>query len=142
MGAPDSLTLVSTESVVLFDGVCNLCSGAVQFVIKRDPSARFQFASLQSDYGRQQLARLGLNAESLYSIILIQDGKFYQRSDAALEIARKLSGGWPFMYGLKILPRFLRDAVYNFIARYRYRWFGKKDACWIPTPELRARFKD
>lgn len=130
------------DSVVLFDGVCNLCSGAIQFVIKRDPLVKFHFASLQSNYGQQLLTQLELNTESLYSIILIQDGKFYQRSDAALEIARKLSGGWPLLYGLKIFPRFLRDAVYNFIARYRYRWFGKKDACWIPTPDLKARFKD
>lgn len=142
MGTSDSIGLTEGESLILFDGVCNLCSGAVQFVIRRDPHARFRFASLQSDYGQQQLIRLGLNPESLHSIILVQEEKFYQRSDAALEIACKLSGGWSLLYAFKILPRFFRDAVYNFIARYRYRWFGRKDACWIPTPELKARFKD
>jgi predicted DCC family thiol-disulfide oxidoreductase YuxK len=142
MGASGSLTSLSTESVVLFDGVCNLCSGAVQFVIERDPKARFKFASLQSAYGQQQLLHVGIQSQSLYSIILIHDGKFYQRSDAALEIARHLTGGWPLLYGFKIVPRFLRDSVYNFIARHRYHWFGKKDACWLPTPELKARFKD
>jgi predicted DCC family thiol-disulfide oxidoreductase YuxK len=140
MGKPVSVT--QSEAVVLFDGVCNLCSGAVQFVIKRDPAAYFKFASLQSAFGQQQLMHAGLDPNSLHSVILIQDGIVYQRSDAALEIARKLGAGWPLLYGFKIFPRFLRDAVYNLIAGNRYRLFGKKDACWIPTPELKSRFKD
>lgn len=141
MGAPDAVKS-SQEAVVLFDGVCNLCSGAVQFTIKRDPFARFHFASLQSDYGQEQLKRIGFNPESLHSIVLIKDGKVFERSNAALEIARNLTGVWPLLYGFKILPRFLRDSIYTLIARYRYRWFGKKDSCWLPTPELKARFKD
>lgn len=140
MGASGSV--VQPEAVVLFDGICNLCSGAVQFIINRDPSAFFKFASLQSEYGQQQLARFGLDPNSLHSVILIQDDTVYQRSDAALKIARKLGGGWPLLYGFKILPRFLRDGIYNLIAGNRYRLFGKKDACWIPTPELKSRFKD
>jgi predicted DCC family thiol-disulfide oxidoreductase YuxK len=131
-----------SEAIILFDGVCNLCSGSVQFVIKRDPDAWFKFASLQSDFGQQQLQKAGLDQKSFHSIILINGDKIYQRSDAALEIARKLKGAWPVLYGFKILPRFLRDAVYNLIGRNRYQLFGKKDACWIPTPELKSRFKD
>lgn len=140
MGAFDTVT--QPETVILFDGVCNLCSGSVQFIIKRDPTAYFKFASLQSDYGQQQLQRFGLDQESLYSIILVRGDKFYQRSDAALEIARKLKGPWSWLYGFRIFPRFIRDAVYNLIAKNRYKMFGKKDACWIPTPELKSRFKD
>ncbi len=140
MGALGSLT--EPEAIILFDGVCNLCSGSVQFIIKRDPDAYFKFASLQSDFGQRQLQEFGLSRTSFHSIILIRGDKVYQRSDAALEIARKLNGAWPLLYGFKILPRFLRDAVYNLIGRNRYKLFGKKDACWIPTPELKSRFKD
>ena len=140
MGALNPVT--PSEAIILFDGVCNLCSGSVQFVIKRDPAAYFKFASLQSDFGQQQLQTLGLDQKFFHSIILINQGKVYQRSDAALEIVKKLKGAWPLLYGFKILPRFLRDAVYNLIGRNRYTLFGKKDACWIPTPELKSRFKD
>lgn len=140
MGSLDPLT--PSGAVILFDGVCNLCSGSVQFIIKRDPAAYFKFASLQSDFGQRHLKKLGLDQQSFHSIILINGDKVYQRSDAALEIAKKLGGGWPLFYGFKILPRFFRDAIYNLISRNRYRLFGKKDACWIPTPELKSRFKD
>lgn len=127
-------------NVILFDGVCNLCNGAVQFVLKRDTKHVFRFASLQSAYGQQQLIRFGLNPNSLHSIILIRGAYFFQQSDAALEIARQLTYGWPLLYSFKILPRFIRDGVYNWIANNRYRFFGKREACWIPTPELKERF--
>lgn len=140
MGSPDPVT--QPEAIILFDGVCNLCSGAVQFVISRDPSAYFRFASLQSDFGQHQLKRFNLDQQSLHSIILIEGDQYYERSDAALKIARKLSGGWPLLYAFKILPRFLRDGVYNLIGKNRYKLFGKRDACWLPTPELKSRFKD
>ncbi len=140
MGALGSVT--QPEAIILFDGVCNLCSGAVQFIIKRDPTAHFKFASLQSDFGQQQLKKFDLNQKSFHSIILVQGNTFYQRSDAALEIAKSLKGAWSWMYGFKVLPRFLRDGVYNLIGSNRYKLFGKKDSCWIPTPELKARFKD
>lgn len=126
--------------VVLFDGVCNLCSNSVQFIIKRDPKARFKFASLQSAYGQAELTRFNLDPTQLHSIILVQGDTFLERSNAALEIARHLSGAWPLFYAFKIVPRFLRDPVYNWIARNRYRWFGKKNECWLPTPELKSRF--
>jgi predicted DCC family thiol-disulfide oxidoreductase YuxK len=137
MGTPDPL-----RPVVLFDGVCNLCSGSVQFIIKRDPTNAFQFASLQSAYGQQEINRLGIRDLNLQSIILVDRDTFFTRSNAALEIARKLRGAWPLLYAFKIVPRFIRDIIYNWIARNRYRFFGKKDACWIPTPELKARFID
>lgn len=140
MGSPGSVT--QPEAIILFDGVCNLCSGSVQFIIKRDPAAYFRFASLQSDFGQRQLARFKLDQNSFHSIILVQGDRYFERSDAALAIVRKLSGAWPMLYGFKILPRFLRDAIYNLISRNRYKFFGKKDACWLPTPELKSRFKD
>ncbi|MBL7845282.1 MAG: thiol-disulfide oxidoreductase DCC family protein [Cyclobacteriaceae bacterium] len=129
-------------AVVLFDGVCNLCSNSVQFIIKRDPKARFKFASLQSAYGQAELTRFNLDPTQLHSIILVQGDTFLERSNAALEIARHLSGAWPLFYAFKIVPRFLRDPVYNWIARNRYRWFGRKNECWLPTHDLRDRFLD
>lgn len=140
MGSSGSLT--QPQALILFDGVCNLCSGSVQFVIGRDPAAYFSFASLQSEVGQNLLKQYDLSQQAFHSVILVKDGKVYQRSDAALEIAKKLSGAWPLFYGFKILPRFLRDAVYNLISKNRYKIFGKKDTCWIPTPELKSRFKD
>jgi predicted DCC family thiol-disulfide oxidoreductase YuxK len=139
MGAHGEVKPMHTN-IILFDGMCNLCSGSVQFIITRDPANRFRFASLQSVFGQEQLGRFGLDKTALHSIILIQDEHFLQRSDAALEIARHLSAGWPLFYGFKILPRFLRDGIYTWIANNRYRFFGKKDSCWIPTPELKERF--
>jgi predicted DCC family thiol-disulfide oxidoreductase YuxK len=139
MGAPGEVK-PQDSNIVLFDGVCNLCSGSVQFIIKRDVKRIFKFASLQSSFGQQQLDKFELNKNLLHSIILLRGEQVFQRSDAALEIAKQLSGGWPVFYIFKILPRFLRDGIYNLISRNRYRLFGKKDACWIPTPELKERF--
>lgn len=136
MGSPDPLD----HPVILFDGVCNLCNGSVLFIIKRDPRARFYFAALQSDFGIGQLKSFGLPATALNSVLLMKDGMLYQKSNAALEIAKHLSGLWPALYIFKIIPPFLRDGLYMWIARNRYRWFGKKDACMIPTPELKSRF--
>ncbi len=135
MGAPGAV-----EPVILFDGVCNLCNSSVLFIIQRDPKAKFRFASLQSDFGKAQMLRFGLNDSELNSVLLIKEEILYQKSNAALEIARNLTGGWPMLYAFKIIPAFLRDWVYNWIAQNRYRWFGKKDACMIPTPELKSRF--
>lgn len=135
MGASDSI-----ESVILFDGVCNLCNSSVQFIIRRDPKATFRFAALQSEAGQQLLKSFGLSTDSFHSIILIKNGKFLQRSNAALEIAKGLTGLWPLLYGFKLIPAFFRDPLYNLIANNRYRFFGKKDHCMIPTPELKSRF--
>ena len=121
--------------VILFDGVCNLCHGAVQFIIRRDRAARFRFASLQSEPGRRLAA-----GPAPDSILLIENGLCYDRSTAALRIARRLDGAWPLLYAFIVIPRPLRDALYAWIARHRYRWFGRLDACPLPSPEWETRF--
>jgi len=130
----------SSPPLVLFDGVCNLCTGSVQFLLKRDPEGRFRFASLQSDAGRRLMAEHGIVADTLGSVVLIEDGRAWRESSAALRIARHLPGAWKLLRLFTAVPRPLRDAVYRWIARNRYRWFGKNESCWLPTPELRARF--
>lgn len=134
--------LDDSRAVILFDGVCNLCNAAVTFVIDRDPGAYFSFAPLQSDVGQALLRRAGLNAHAptLESIVLVENGHVYTHSAAALRIARRLHGGWPLLHGFIFLPRPLRDGLYTWVARNRYRWFGKTEACRLPTPELRRRF--
>lgn len=136
MGASHSLD----QPLILFDGVCNLCNSSVLFIIKRDSKEVFKFASLQSELGKALLQEFKLPATELNSVLLIDKGKFYNKSDAALNIARHLHGLWPMLYGLKIIPLFIRNGVYDWIAKNRYRWFGKKEACMIPTPELKSRF--
>lgn len=132
----------SVDKVILFDGVCNLCTASVTFVIQRDADAKFRFASLQSSFGQKSLAEQGIDTQYFDTVMLIKNGKVYTRSDAALEIARELSGLWPALYAFKIFPSLLRNLVYDWIAKNRYKWFGKKDSCMIPTPELKARFID
>lgn len=139
-------------AVVLFDGVCNLCNGFVRFVIARDLAGRFQFAALQSGAARRLLA--GSHTRSAPpdsplpdsaladSIVLVEGGRVFVRSAAALRIARSLRFPWPMMYGLMVVPRVFRDWAYDVVARKRYRWFGRRDACMVPTPELSARFLD
>ncbi len=129
------------KPVILFDGVCNLCNKSVQFVIKRDPNALFSFASLQSSFGTAVLEQFDLPADTFNSFILLQDGKLYTRSTGALKVLTQLKK-WKWASMLLIVPKFIRDAVYNLVATNRYKWFGKKDECWIPTPELKARFLD
>lgn len=130
------------QPVVLFDGVCNLCTAGVRFVIERDPAARFSFASLQSDTARRLLADAGVSAPLPDSIVLLDAAGVHTRSDAALRIAAGLRLPWSLAAGLRIVPRALRDGVYDFVARHRYRWFGTRDTCLVPTPELRTRFLD
>jgi predicted DCC family thiol-disulfide oxidoreductase YuxK len=130
----------NNKVLVLFDGVCNLCNGAVQFIINRDPEGKIVFSSLQSDFAAAQLKKFGQDPGSLYSIIVIEKGVMLERSDAILSIASNLAGIWPMLTVFKFLPRFIRDGLYNLVATYRYRVFGKQDSCMIPTPELRTRF--
>jgi predicted DCC family thiol-disulfide oxidoreductase YuxK len=139
MGSPHSVASTFKHPVILFDGVCNLCNGAVQFVINRDEREKFRFASLQSSIGKTYLKQFELTA-NVYSIILIKNDRVFDKSSAALEIAKDLSGLWPAFYALKIVPKYVRDKIYDFIAAHRYKWFGKKDECMIPTPELKTRF--
>ncbi len=139
MGSDNPLT--STDDfLVLFDGHCNLCTGAVQFIISHDKRNKFRFASLQSEPGRKILRTFGLPEEKTNSVVLILNHKAYTESTAALLIARHLSGIWPVLYFLVIIPPFIRNAVYRLIARNRYKWFGRRAACWLPSDELRARF--
>ncbi|GAB3503235.1 thiol-disulfide oxidoreductase DCC family protein [Spirosoma knui] len=129
-----------TQPLLLFDGVCNLCNAAVTFVIERDPKAYFRFASLQSDLGQNVLHTLGRSTARFDSFVVWENGRFYEQSTAALRVARQLSGAWPLLYGFIIIPKPIRDALYSFIARNRYRWFGKRDACLLPNPALKSRF--
>jgi len=130
------------SSVILFDGVCNLCNGFVTFVIARDPAGRFQFGPLQSQAAQRLLGSIDSHEGSPDSVVLVENGRVWTRSAAALRIARGLSFPWPLAYVFVVIPRPLRDWIYNLVARNRYRWFGKRDVCMVPTPELRARFID
>lgn len=138
--------MVGTSSheppLILFDGVCNLCNGAVQFVLRRDHRARFRFAALQSRAGKDALARAGVTGSVPDSIVLLAGGRVRVRSAAALAIARGLRFPWPLLSVFWLVPYLLRDLVYDCIAKNRYRWFGKREQCWVPTPALRARFLD
>jgi len=127
-------------SIVLFDGYCNLCHRSVLFIIKRDRTGRFKFVSLQSEPGRQLLSGAGGDPASLETMILLEDGLLYDRSTAALRICRKLDGPWPLLFIFIIIPRPVRDMVYRWIARNRYRWFGRKEECLVPSEELKSRF--
>ncbi|KIL42368.1 hypothetical protein SD70_02220 [Gordoniibacillus kamchatkensis] len=128
------------EAIVLFDGVCPMCSFIVRFVYARDPHARLLFAPLQSAAGQALLRRFGLPADSMDTFVLVESSCAYTRSTAALRLVRKLRGPWPLLYAGIAVPRPLRDAVYSFVAKRRYRWFGRSDACMVPAPGLRQRF--
>lgn len=128
------------SAIILFDGVCNLCNGAVQFVIRRDPQGYFKFAALESESGRELRRRFGLAGEAIETMVVVEDERAYVESEAALRIARKLGGAWPLFGALRVIPRTWRDRAYRFLASHRYQWFGKRDACPVPTPDLRARF--
>ena len=126
------------RSIVLFDGVCNLCNGLVQYILPRDRLGRFRFASLQSD-AAGRLLNGDVPAET---VVLIEEGKTFVKSTAALRIVRHLSLPWPILYAFIVVPRGLRDIVYDWVARHRYGWFGKRDACMLPSPHWRGRFLD
>lgn len=128
--------------VILFDGICTFCNFWVNFAIKYDPKKRIKFAPFQSNAGQLLLSQHHIAIESINSVILIENGKVFTQSSAALRICKYLSGLWKIFYGLLIIPKFLRDFFYNIIARHRYRWFGKKESCMVPTPEVRERFLD
>ena len=136
---------VEQATIILFDGACNLCSGAVRFVIARDPHARCRFASLQSSAARAACEKVGYDlpaSATPSTIVVIEGGRALERSDAVLAIARRMRFPWPVLGVFGVLPRGLRDVLYGFVARHRYRWFGRSDACMAPTSELRGRFLD
>lgn len=126
--------------VIFFDGVCNLCNSSVQFVITHDRENYFKFAALQSEFAKVQLPENLININEGASFILLENGKIYKKSTAALRVAKKLAGLWPLLYTLIIIPPFIRDAIYALIAKNRYKWFGKQESCWVPTPDLKSKF--
>lgn len=128
--------------VVLFDGVCNLCSRSVQYIIRHDPKGRFRFASLQSEIGRELQERHGFDPNAVNTIVLIEHGKAYAKSDAALRIARCLSGPMRLWWLARFVPRPIRDLVYDWMGRNRYRWFGRREECMVPGQGVRERFLD
>lgn len=136
------MTSPADHPVILFDGVCNLCTGGVRFVLERDKRKRFRFASLQSSVAQKLLGAQGRDGDPLESVVLVVGERTYRKSSAALLIARRLDGLWPLLSALLVIPGPLRDAVYDWIGRRRYRLFGMRDACWTPRPELAERFLD
>jgi len=127
-------------SIIIFDGVCNLCNGVVDFVIRRDPSAVFKFTPMQSDYAKSLMDQYNKSTASLDTFLLIQNGVCYERSDAALNVAKHLTGPCRHLPVLRIIPKLLRDGLYNLIARHRYRFFGQRAECRLPEPAFNQRF--
>ena len=135
------LNLPQNKKIILFDGVCNLCNSAVQFVIKHDKEDIFRFVALQSDLGQEILKYIGIDSASIDSIVLYEPGvAYYYKSDAGLQIAKSLKGLFSMSIILKIIPTRIRNYLYDYIARNRYKWYGKKESCMLPTPELKAKF--
>jgi predicted DCC family thiol-disulfide oxidoreductase YuxK len=134
MGSADSV-----EKIILFDGVCNLCSASVQFVLRHNSKKDIRFASLQSDVGQKLLGKF-LPSQEIKTIVFIRNGEVFVKSDAALELCKELNGLYPIFHVYKVVPKSIRDGIYNFIAQNRYRWFGKREECWMPTEELKDRF--
>lgn len=134
----EKIKLLEGTMIILFDGVCNLCNHTVTFIIKRDPSSLFSFTSIQGDAGKSIIDKYQI--PNVDSVILIKKEKYYIHSDAVLEICLHLGKAWKLLYFLKVIPKFIRDPLYHFIAKNRYRWFGKQESCMLPTAELKKRF--
>lgn len=136
MSLPDS-----TTPILFFDGVCNLCNSAIQFIIKHDKKNVVRFASLQSVHGKALITHLKEKQETVPdSLLLLHKGKVYSKAAAALRTAAFMGGVWQFLVVFRIVPRVISNFVYDYVAKNRYRWFGKKEECMIPTPELKHRF--
>ncbi len=131
---------MNSDTIILFDGICNLCNGSVQYVIKHDPRGIFKFAALQSVAGQRILQQHDLPNEKFNSFILIDNGQVFTRSTAALKVAKKLKGIRKLLYAFIIVPPIIRNFVYDLIAKNRYHWFGKKETCMVPDPGLQQRF--
>lgn len=133
--------LPEDKKIILFDGVCNLCNSAINYVIERDKKDVFRFVALQSDLGQEILQHIGIDQKNIDSIILYEPGvAYFYKSSAALEIAKELGGIIGYSAVFRFIPETLRNPIYDYVARNRYKWYGKKDACMIPTPELQAKF--
>jgi predicted DCC family thiol-disulfide oxidoreductase YuxK len=140
---PGGITMnaeVTGHGILLFDGECNLCNHAVQFIIPRDSGAYYRFAALQSEVGEQILAQYQLSYTEMNTVILIQNGKIFTKSTAALKLVRHLNRMWPLLYVFIIIPRLLRDPIYEWVARNRYKWFGRREFCMMPSSEMKSRF--
>lgn len=129
-----------THPILFFDGLCNLCTASVQFIIRHDPKQRFRFASLQSTTARSILEQSVSATDKPDSFLLWENGTVYSRSEAALRVTKRLSGAWPLLYVFRIVPVGIRDGIYNIVARNRYRWFGRKNECWVPSAALQQLF--
>ena len=140
------VTVISTPEtsyqhpIILFDGECNLCNSSVQFIIRHDPNSTFRFASLQSDTGKELLKKFSMPEALLYSVMVIMNNQISDRSRAALEITRKLNGAWPVLYVFIVVPPFIRNFIYDWISKNRYQWFGVRNECMMPTPDMKQRF--
>jgi len=128
------------HKIIVFDGVCNLCNASVNFVIQRDKNDVFRFAALQSEIGQEYISKFNIDPSETDSIILIDKEKCYVKSTAALHISKSMSGGYPLLFGFMIIPTFIRNWVYDFVAKNRYKWYGKKERCVVPTSELKEKF--
>lgn len=128
------------KPVVLFDGVCNMCSFIVVFAIKRDPAGALLFAPLQSEAGQTLLRKFNIPTDNWSSFVLVEGDRYFSKSTAALRLVKRLTGLWPFLYVFIIVPKPIRDFVYDFVARNRYKWFGRKNQCMVPTPDITRRF--
>ncbi len=131
---------MTDNPIILFDGVCNLCNSSVNFIMDRDKSKIFRFASLQSDAGRELMRKFGKDADKIDTVVLIHNEKICMRSEAAIRIGRLLPFPYPLAKAFLIIPAFIRDSIYDYIAANRYKWFGRKDSCRMPDPESRSRF--
>jgi len=134
------LSTTPDKKIVLFDGVCNLCSKSVQLILKRDKKQQFLFGSLQGAFGQEMLKKYQLPANEFNSFMLIEGDKLYTKSSGALRMLKHLGGLWSLLYVFIIVPKFIRDGIYNWIAKNRYKWYGKMNECWLPRPEWKARF--
>lgn len=135
------MELPKDKKIILFDGVCNLCNSTVQFLIKHDKKDVFRFVALQSDLGQEITAYIGIDTSKVDSIILYEPGKaYFYKAEAALEIASEIGGIYSLMKVFKAVPKSISNEVYDYVARNRYKWYGKKDACMLPTPEIKAKF--
>ena len=132
----------AVNRLVLFDGVCNFCNFWIQFALKRDKKERLMFGSLQGETAQQLLPQYNIDPTVITSVIFIEDGIAYRESTAALKVCRYLNGGWKLLYALIVIPAFIRDGIYKWIGKNRYRWFGKQESCMLPTAEQRKRFVD
>lgn len=131
---------MNDQPIILFDGICNFCNSAVNFTLKRNTKADILFAPMQSSSGQKILSQYHLPADRMESFVFIENKKPYKQSTAALKVCRHLNGLWPLCYGFIIIPKFIRDGIYNWVAKNRYKWFGVRQQCMIPTPEIKSRF--